>query len=76
MDNEIGFTLKPVTDAAASGGGYRAVLTTAKVDAMDGDDVIAEALDRGYIVEMNETTWRSPYIKAICKLLRPCAEHA
>ena len=54
MENKIEFTLKPVTGAAASGGGYRAVLTTAKGDAMDGDDVIAEALDRGYIAGVKD----------------------
>ena len=49
MENRIEFVLKPVSGAAAESGGFRAILKTAKGDAMDFDAVIAEALDRGYI---------------------------
>ena len=54
MENRIEFELKPVSGAAAGSGGFRAILTTAKGDAMDFDDVITEAVDRGYIVGVKD----------------------
>ena len=45
MENRIEFVLKPVTGAASTGGGFRAILNTAKGDALDFDEVITEALD-------------------------------
>ena len=35
MNSKIEFVLKPVTGAASAKGGYHAILTTAKGDAMD-----------------------------------------
>ena len=59
MDGKIEFTLKPVTGAASAEGGYRAILRTAKGDAMDFDDVITEALDRGYIAGVKDILAKS-----------------
>ena len=59
MENKIEFVLKPVTGAASAGGGYRAILNTAKGDAMDFDDVITEALDRGYIAGVKDILAKS-----------------
>ena len=59
MENKIEFVLKPVTGAAAAGGGFRAILDTAKGDAMDFDDVITEALDRGYIAGVKDVLAKS-----------------
>ena len=59
MECKIEFVLKPVTGAAAAGGGYRAILNTAKGDAMDFDDVITEALDRGYIAGVKDVLAKS-----------------
>ena len=59
MESKIEFILKPVTGAAAAGGGYRAIVDTAKGDAMDFDDVITEALDRGYIAGVKDVLAKS-----------------
>ena len=59
MESKIEFVLKPVTGAASAGGGYRAILNTAKGDAMDFDDVITEALDRGYIAGVKDILAKS-----------------
>ena len=59
MKSKIEFVLKPVTGAAAAGGGYRALLNTAKGDAIDFDDVITEALDRGYIAGVKDVLAKS-----------------
>ena len=59
MDSKIEFVLKPVTGAASAGGGYRAILKTAKGDAMDFDDVIAEALDCGYVAGIKDVLAKS-----------------
>ena len=59
MENKIEFILKPVTGAASTGGGFRAILNTAKGDAMDFDDVITEALDRGYIAGVKDVLAKS-----------------
>ena len=59
MENKIEFILKPVTGAASTGGGFRAILDTAKGDAMDFDDVITEALDRGYIAGVKDVLAKS-----------------
>ena len=49
MESKIEFVLKPVTGAASTGGGYRAILNTSKGDAMDFDDVITSAAWLGEI---------------------------
>ena len=59
MESKIEFALKPVTGAASSGGGFRAILKTAKGDAMDFDDVVTEALDRGYIAGVKDILAKS-----------------
>ncbi len=59
MDNKIEFALKPVAGAAAAGAGFRAILETAKGNAMDLDEVIAEALDRGYIAGVKDALAKS-----------------
>ncbi len=59
MESKLEFVLKPVSGAAEAGGGYRAYLTTAKGAALDSDDVIAEALDRGYIAGVKDTLAKS-----------------
>lgn len=59
MENKIEFVLKPVTGAAASGGGFRAILDTARGDALDFDEVITEALDRGYIAGVKDVLAKS-----------------
>ena len=59
MESKIEFVLKPVTGAASAGGGYRAILDTAKGDALDFDDVITEALDRGYIAGVKDVLAKS-----------------
>lgn len=59
MNSKIEFVLKPVTGAASAKGGYHAILTTAKGDAMDFDDVITEALDRGYIAGVKDILAKS-----------------
>lgn len=35
MESRIEFELKPITDAASTGGGYRAILTTANGNTLD-----------------------------------------
>ncbi len=59
MESKLEFVLKPVSGAAEAGGGYRAYLTTAKGAALDSDDVIAEALDRGYIAGVKDKLAKS-----------------
>ena len=59
MESKIEFVLKPVTGAASAGGGFRAILKTAKGDALDFDDVITEALDRGYIAGVKDVLAKS-----------------
>lgn len=59
MENKIEFVLKPVTGAASTGGGFRAILDTAKGDALDFDEVITEALDRGYIAGVKDVLAKS-----------------
>lgn len=59
MESTIEFVLKPVTGAAASAGGFRAIVDTAKGDALDFDDVITEALDRGYIAGVKDVIAKS-----------------
>ena len=59
MENKIEFVLRPVTGAASTGGGFRAILNTAKGDALDFNDVITEALDRGYIAGVKDVLAKS-----------------
>ena len=49
MNSKLEFRLKPVSGVAASGGGYRAFVDTAKGDAVGLDGVISEARDFGYL---------------------------
>lgn len=49
MNGKLEFRLRPVSGAAASDGGYRAFVDTAKGDAVGLDGVISEARDFGYL---------------------------
>ena len=52
MEGKVEIVLKPIAGAAQSAGGYRAYLKTGKGDALEFDDVVAEAIDRGFVIGM------------------------
>ena len=59
MNGKIEFELKPVSGVAAGGGGYRAILTTAKGESVDIDGVITEAREHGYLMGIKDEAAKS-----------------
>jgi len=59
MNGKIEFELKPVSGVAAGGGGYRAILTTAKGESVDIDGVITEARAHGYLMGIKDEAAKS-----------------